>query len=188
MAQELSGKRRMSRSEWLARAMEVLSREGGARLNVNNLCEALGVTKGSFYAHFENRADFIRKFVDYWSENFTQNVVNAIDELKDRTPQERLLALMQLLQGENLARYDIAIRAWAMQETEVSEGVENVDALRFEYVQSIFRDMGFRGRELDVRTRIFVVFHSTCAGMRLPPSRQQTHKEIALQHAFFTRP
>ncbi len=52
---------RFSRVDWLARAMDVLSREGGARLRINDLCQELGVTKGSFYAHFEDRADFVRQ-------------------------------------------------------------------------------------------------------------------------------
>ena len=168
--------------------MEVLSRDGGARLNVNNLCEALGVTKGSFYAHFENRSDFVRQFVEYWADNFTQHVVKTINELKDSTAQARLLALMQLLHREKLARYDIAVRAWAAQEKEVARGVQKVDALRFEYIRSIFYEMGFRGVDLDLRTRLFVVFHSTYAGMRLPSSRQDPKEEIESLHAFFTRP
>jgi AcrR family transcriptional regulator len=181
-------KNRISRHEWLGLAMEILSRHGGARLNVNNLCEAMGVTKGSFYAHFESRDDFVRQFIAFWDENFTRNVVTAVDELKDSTGQVRLLALMQLLHREKLARYDIAVRAWAAQEPEVAKGVQEVDAVRFGYIRSIFHDMGFRRGGLDVRTRMFVVFHSAVAGMQLPPSRQGPDAQIEALHAFFTRP
>ena len=67
IAATLKKRTRFSRTDWLARAMDVLSRKGGARLRINDLCQELGVTKGSFYAHFEDRADFVRQFVAYWA-------------------------------------------------------------------------------------------------------------------------
>ena len=39
----------ISREEWLEKALEVVSREGGAKLRINNLVKDVGVTKGSFY-------------------------------------------------------------------------------------------------------------------------------------------
>lgn len=181
-------KPRLSRSDWLARAMEVLSREGGARLNVNDLCQSLGVTKGSFYAHFDGRADFVEKFVVFWAETFTQSVIFAIDQLVDATPEARLLALMRLLKEERLARYDVAVRAWAAQELIVAEGVRQVDRQRFGYVRQIFHDMGFRGADLDTRTRLFVIFHSAEPGMRLPSSGLAGNAELQQRLAFFVRP
>ena len=34
-------KKRLRRDDWLARAMDVLSRRGAAQLNIESLCEAL---------------------------------------------------------------------------------------------------------------------------------------------------
>jgi len=167
--------------------MEVLSHEGGAKLTIDNLCKALGVTKGSFYAHFEGRADFVKQFVNYWAETSTQSVVEAIDSLAEQTPEERLLALMQLLHRERLGRYDVAVRAWAAQEQSVAKGVQKVDEQRYNYVRQIFYEMGFRRIDLDLRTRLFVVHHSSEQGMRLPPSSLDAEIEIKLRHAFFTR-
>ncbi len=180
-------KKRLSRNDWLALSMDVLSREGGAKLNVNNLCQALGVTKGSFYAHFKDRADFVAQFVAYWAETFTQSVVNVIDELADAPGEARLLALMRLLHRQRLARYDISVRAWGAQEPKVARAVRKVDSLRFDYIRRIFHDMGFRGADLDLRTRLFVVYHSSVEGMRLPSSRLKADEEIRLRHAFLTR-
>ena len=167
--------------------MDVLSKEGGARLNINPLCQQLGVTKGSFYAHFESQADFVGQLIGYWEEAFTQSVINKIDELKGQPASERLLALMRLLHEKRLAGYDIAFRAWAAQDLAVAKGVEKVDRRRFEYLRAIFRDMGFSGAELDVRTRLFVVYHSSNQGMRLPPSGLDADEEIKLRHSILTR-
>ncbi len=188
IAATLKKRTRFSRTDWLARAMDVLSRKGGARLRINDLCQELGVTKGSFYAHFEDRADFVRQFVAYWAETFTQSVVNEIDKLADVTAKARLLALMRLLHHEKMARYDVAVRAWAAQESSVAQEVRKVDKLRFAYIRQIFHEMGFRGADLDLRTRLFVGYHSSEPGIQLPPSGLGEDEEIKLRHAFFTRP
>ena len=58
---------------------------------------------------------------------------------------------------------------------------------RFEYVKNLFEGIGFSGRELDLRTRLFVVYQSTHLGMRLPDSGLDADDEIIRLHEFFTR-
>jgi len=168
-------------------AMEVLSKGGEAELRIDKLCRKLGVTKGSFYAHFENRADFIEQFVAHWSETSTQSVISAIDKFKDETAEAHLLALMRLLYQRRITGLEIAVRAWASRNSAVAQGVHETDRLRFEYIRRIFHDMGFRGRDLDLRTRLFVVYHGGELSMRLPPSGLSREEELKLRHAFFCR-
>lgn len=187
MAEDKVKRKRLTRTDWLALAMDVLSNEGEAKLTIDKLCLRLGVTKGSFYAHFEDRAEFVRQFLAYWAALYTQTIIAEIDGLADEPGEARLLALMRLLQQKQSARYDIAIRSWAAHDPVVAEGVERVDALRFEYLRGIFHDIGFRHSELDLRTRLFVVYHSSDQCMRLPRCGHSVEQEISLLHAFFTR-
>lgn len=180
-------KKRLSRHDWLSLSIDVLSQEGGAKLNIDHVCHELGVTKGSFYAHFKNRSDFIEKFVIYWAETYTQSVIDGMNEFENSTAEMRLLALMRFLHRNRSGRYDFAIRAWAAQEPLVAKAVRKVDGQRFKYIGQIFHEMGFRGAELDLRTRTFVVFHSAVGSIRLPSSQTKADKEIRLLHAFFTR-
>lgn len=180
-------KRRLSRNDWLARAMDVVTKKGHAKLNIDDLCRKLGVTKGSFYAHFEGRADFVQQFVAYWAAEFTQIAVSTIDQLADQSAEARLLAIMRMIHKKRLARYDVAVRAWAAQDSTVAKGVEEVDRIRFGYIRAIFHDMGFRGTDLDLRTRLFVVYYSSFEAMRLPATKLDADEEIRLRHAFFTR-
>ncbi len=180
-------KRHLNRSDWLALSIEVLSQEGGAKLNIDHVCHELGVTKGSFYAHFKNRADFIEKLVTYWAETYTQSVIDAMNELENSTAEIRLLALMRFLHRNRSGLHDFVIRAWAAQEPLVAKAVRKVDGQRFRYIRQIFHEMGFRGTELDLRTRIFVVFHSAVESIRLPSSQSKVDEEIRFMHAFFTR-
>ena len=94
--------------------MGAVSREGGAKLTIDSLCRNLGVTKGSFYAHFVNRADFVSQFVAYWTENFTQSAIEVSDELEDATAEARLLALMQLLHRKRVGVAPVLWRAFTL--------------------------------------------------------------------------
>ena len=131
LAMRSTQRKRLSQIDWLALAMGAVSKEGGAKLTIDSLCRKLGVMKGSFFAHFENRADFVRQFVAYGAENFTQSVISVIDELEDQTAEARLLALMRLLHRKRMAGYDIAMRAWATHDLIVAQGVQETDKLRF---------------------------------------------------------
>ena len=52
-------RRRLSRDDWVAEATEVLASHGLSAVAVEPLAERLGVTKGSFYAHFANRDELV---------------------------------------------------------------------------------------------------------------------------------
>ena len=177
---------RLTRTEWLARSLDLLAREGGAKLHIETLCHKLRVTRGSFYWHFASRDEFVRALVDYWDWVFTQSVVEQHRGVKG-SPEERLLALMELLHEGRFARYDVAVRAWAAQERRLAPLVARVDEERLAYLRSIFAEMGFRGRELEMRTRLFVVSQSMSGALhsRLPEAEER--KLLRLRHAFFTR-
>jgi AcrR family transcriptional regulator len=51
----------------------------------------LGVTKGSFYWYFENRAALLIAVLGRWEEECTEAVIAAIERISD--PRERLLSL-----------------------------------------------------------------------------------------------
>jgi len=179
--------KRLSREEWLLLALEALAKEGQAMLRVDRLSKKLGVTKGSFYWHFKGRDDFVMALPDYWSTEFTKRVVKEIDRVKGDA-EHRLFELMKLLNKEKLVRYDVAVRGWASQEPKVAKVVKKVDEQRLSYIRSIFADMGFRGRQLEMRTRIFVVFHSMELGLFDRGTEEKRYKLLKLRHKFFTRP
>ena len=74
---------------------------------------------------------------------------------------------MQAIKDHELEKYDIVMRAWALDEPLVAEQVEKVDKARFEYITSVFAEMGFTGDELEIRSMIFQVYHSLSNAMQL---------------------
>ena len=177
---------RLSRDEWLGRALEALANEGGGVLTIDELVQRLGVSRGSFYWHFKDRTDFVRQLVDYWSVLFTRGVAQETNQ-SEGSARERLLSLMERIVSDRLARYDIAIRAWASHNQVAARGVKKVDEFRLSYVRSLFEEMGFTGEELDMRTRTFVVFYSLEPGLYVDISRKDQLKQLKLRHALLTK-
>jgi hypothetical protein len=62
-----------------------------------------------------------------------------------------------------------------------------VDAERLAYVRSLFADLGFSGAELDMRTHLFVVFHSMEHAVPSRSTGEKTRRLLLRRHALFTR-
>lgn len=177
---------RFNREDWLALALETLSKQGNSRLTIDRLVADLGVTKGSFYWHFENRADFIQKLLEYWAKKFTYNVVDQINAIEGGA-EERMYGLMELLTRSDASRYDIAVRAWAAQEPTVATVVRRVDMVRLGYIKSLFLELGFEGDELTIRSRAFLYWSSFELGLFAPMSKQENIRMLEKRYAFFVR-
>jgi AcrR family transcriptional regulator len=182
---EVNGKR-LTREQWLDHALRALARRGGAKLRIQDLVRSVGVTTGSFYWHFTGRDDFVTSVVDYWMSEYTGRVIEHVEAV-GANPQRRLRALMQYLLEKDPARYDLPVRNWAAQEASVGRRVRRVDRQRLRFVRSVFADLGFRGAELEMRTRIFVVYYSLDGVLTARPNRKQRLREFERQYAFFAR-
>lgn len=176
---------RFDKEAWLRAAMDVLAGRGQAKLNVEGIAKKLGVTKGSFYHHFESRQDFVRSLLTYWAKAFTERVTEEIGSLQ-APADERLLALMELVQSEGLDRYDTAFRSWAAQDPEVAAIVREVDEVRYRFIRSLFEEMGFAGQDLEDRVHIWLVYHSAQRSVHLPAGDGDLLKTVRRLHAFFT--
>lgn len=179
--------KRLTREQWLDKALNILAREGKAKLRIERLARDMKVTRGSFYWHFRDRRDFVKSVVEYWVEKYTSIVRSEVAGLQIDA-KSRLLALMEKLVYNRHERYDIAIRAWAALDADVARIVRKADRMRMDFVRSLFTEMGFTGKELEMRVRTFVVFHSLELGIFVRLNRQERMKLVKLRHAFFTRP
>jgi AcrR family transcriptional regulator len=180
-------KKRLSKEQWLSKALEVINQEGFGHLKIDRLVASLGVTKGSFYWHFKDRSDFVENLIEYWDEQFTRLVIKHIEKLEGNS-RERLLELMLFITRKQLAIYDFAIHALAQNEPEIFPMVKKVLNRRFSYVASLFSEMGFRGVDLKFRSRATVMFMTQEQNSLLKESREVQLIRIQVAHALFTTP
>ncbi len=145
----------LCQEEWLERALEVVSGEGGAKLRIATLVEAVGVTKGSFYWHFKSRDDFVRRLIDHWHERYTLTVSSRLDE-SQASAAEKLRKLMKMVFVEQLTRHDLAIRSWAIAEPKLRDLVKRTDDYRLDYLRQLFAGVGFDKEASELRARVFL--------------------------------
>jgi AcrR family transcriptional regulator len=179
-------KKRHSREEWLTLALDVLAEEGRAKIEIEYLAKRLGVTKGSFYSHFADRRDFVTSVAYYWADTLTTKALDHLSQIEEKG-EKKLLLMMQTIKDQELDKYDIMMRVWALDEPLVAEQVEKVDKARFEYIKSVFVEMGFTGDELETRSMIFQVYHSMSNAMQGSFFEKKRYKHQKLRHQFFTR-
>jgi AcrR family transcriptional regulator len=179
------GEARRNREAWLARALDVLRVEGIAGVKAARLARDLGVTTGSFYWHFKDLGDLRRAMLDYWESEMTLSVVRGIGDT-DEDPREKLLHVLRLVEEHGLAEYDLAIRAWAMTDPEAKAIAERVDEQRYEFIRGLFRQLGFRGDDLAMRTAVFVAYRSSTSIFALPQSAKTRQRTLKLCHRLLT--
>jgi TetR/AcrR family transcriptional regulator, transcriptional repressor for nem operon len=95
--------RHESKTKLLRAAIRVIRVKGFTATRVEDVCEAAGLTKGSFFHHFDSKDELALAAADYWIEGTEARFGSAsYHELAD--PLERLLAYVDfrkaLLTGE----------------------------------------------------------------------------------------
>lgn len=179
--------KRLGRDAWLAAGLEALRKGGVDSVRVQRLARKLGVTSQSYYWHFESRDELLGEMLAYWRREMTERVRDAIAAI-EVPPEERLRALMQMLVGFRRGYYDVAVRAWAAFDARAARAVRHTDKVRHDYVESLFREIGYRGKELETRTRLFVIYHSFDRELSIKDSTATRRDRIDMLHRLFTEP
>jgi AcrR family transcriptional regulator len=150
---------RVSKAEWLAAALEELEKGGIDAVRVERLGKLLSVAKSGFYWHFKDRRDLHLHLLDYWFHEYTA-VVTANPLLHQGDPKSRLEKIMAMVEDNDLAKYETAIRAWAEHDEMAGEVVQDVTKARLDFIRPIFAELGFNGDELEARTMVFVCYET----------------------------
>lgn len=149
---------RLSRDAWVDHGLRTLAESGPEALNANGLCRALGVSRGSFYWHFENMEAFELAVLTAWRERTTEAAIAALESLPPGTGRlegliERVLAGRDPIEG--------AVRRWSTSRPLVAEALAIVDALRLEYLMAELQAAGVSPDEARIRATVMVW---ACAG------------------------
>jgi AcrR family transcriptional regulator len=179
----------LSRDKWLEMAIEAMTMECKSKFSLDSLLKAMPVSKGSFYWHFKNRADFLFALVDYWDRHDTQSVVDALDSLpEEATAADKLWELMGIVYEQQYGRYDLLMRSLTLEFPELHEAVTQVDQKRYQNVRQIFRELGFEGDDLEMRTLAFVATTSMEQMLLIDMPAEVYERQLKLRHEFFIRP
>ena len=164
---------RISRADWIAAALKVLAAEGIEWVRVEPMAKGLGVTKGSFYWHFTDRAALYDAMLDKWREIATRAIIARVEQTA-ATPREKIRQLIKLTTTSSEgARLDIAVRSWANHDDRAANAVAKIDRERLDYVVDLLESVGIKHATAVVRAQIFYLtligsFFSLRRGQKLP--------------------
>jgi AcrR family transcriptional regulator len=146
---------RTPRSKWIEEGLRALAVGGPDAVRIGPLAKSLGVTRGGFYWHFDDRRALLDEMLDTWERTSIDEVIERVEgEAGDaKTKLWRLFALAS--SGDELLRTDLAVRDWARREQTVAERLRRVDNRRMDYLRSLFG--AFCPDEDDVEARCMLV-------------------------------
>jgi AcrR family transcriptional regulator len=171
----------LSKQDWIRGALFAMADGGTAAVAVEPLAARLGATKGSFYWHFRNRDHLIAEALEHWEREGTDDVIEALTPVTD--PVERLGRLLEIAIGyeedDAAGQADVGLLA-AANDPVVGPVLRRVADKRLDYLERIFREIGFPAGESRQRARIA---YSTFLGWfelrRVAPHRTPIRRERA---------
>lgn len=136
--------KKVDKKQWFIVGLDVLKKEGFARITIDNLCGLLQITKGAFYHHFKNIDGYIDALMKYWLEVNTFEFIRDVDKLQDAKQQLQKLADMA---AYALIRNESVIRAWGYSNPIVRSYVAQADATRLGYAAKLNEAIGLNTKQ-----------------------------------------
>lgn len=146
---------RLSADDWIAAAAARFAEQGADAVRVEPLAKSLGVSKGSFYWHFKDRAALLSAVVDAWEQRGTLEIIEGVEAASD-DPAERLWALFERTFGTPPAvdLFETAVRSWASQDAHARKLTKRVDRKRLAFVAGLLHAAGIPKAEAKRRSEL----------------------------------
>jgi AcrR family transcriptional regulator len=132
---------RTPRVSWIDEGLKALGRGGPEAVRIEPLARALGVSKGGFYWHFEDRQALLGEMLDAWERRYVDEVIEVVDAVEgDARARLRSLFGLASASGGELLKVELAIRDWARRDRSVARRLRRVDNRRMAYMRSLFAE------------------------------------------------
>jgi AcrR family transcriptional regulator len=127
---------RHTQRDWLVAGLRLLASHGSQAITLERLCAHLEVTKGSFYHHFSDVADFKTHLLAFVEEEGTHAIIRQVETAAPL--HQKLDQLLSMTLHAN-APLEVALRTWALQDVEARQVQERIDAQRLTYLDTLCR-------------------------------------------------
>jgi AcrR family transcriptional regulator len=150
---------RGSEDLWLGAAYDLLIEKGVDAVKVLPLAQTLGLSRTSFYGHFESREALLEALVARWRDKNTGNLIRQTQAYAE-TITEAVLNIFDCWLRPDLfdARLDHAIRNWALGDPALRAILEHTDSDRIDAIAAMFERFGHAPH--DARIRAFTIYYT----------------------------
>ncbi|MFE9575612.1 TetR/AcrR family transcriptional regulator [Nocardia sp. NPDC006044] len=145
---------RLSAQDWALAALKAIAVGGLAAVAVEPLARTLGVTKGSFYAHYRNRDELIEAALAEWVRSHGDGGLATFAAITD--PAERLRELLTtVVQAVQPLAPSVHLSLLGdRNDPRVRDAVRQVNSARLELMTRTYRELGLPPERAAHRARI----------------------------------
>jgi AcrR family transcriptional regulator len=140
---ERLGEPTLTASDWAEAALQLIAEKGLRALTVGALATRLGVTKGSFYWHFESRSTLLTAALARWEQGATTETMRALDAVQDY--RQRLELILNAASQPPRSRSLYAALAEAAGDPVVRRTLNRVAQARIGYLEVCYSSLGLSG-------------------------------------------
>lgn len=154
----MAPKQSLTPDDWIKTAFRLLADAGPRAIRVDLMCKALGVTKGSFYWHFDDLAALKAAMIERWRQAAARDLIASATQT-ELAPRDLIIGLFEEVRkrqakGGELA--ETALRQWAGADPAVLKLVREADNERLAFLTTQMRAAGLTGGE--ARSRAAFVY------------------------------
>ncbi|MGE5157512.1 MAG: TetR/AcrR family transcriptional regulator [Gemmatimonas sp.] len=141
----------LSAQDWLDAGLRALATSGFTALKAEPLARALGVSRGSFYWHFNDLDAYHAAVLDHWREVAAERIIAGLEAVPEGD--DPLPALLRRSFSGRLA-LEKAVRGWATFDPRARAAVQAIDRRRVDYVATLLRGTGLPPALAELRAQI----------------------------------
>lgn len=169
----------LSADDWIAHGLQALAKGGFTDLKAEPLAKAMGVSRGSFYWHFADRAAFHDAVLRRWREIAAERIIADVEADSAGEP---LRALLRRTFGAKLD-LERAVRNWAAFEPSAQAAVRAIDRRRLDYIEALLGKRGLAPAAAQARAQIlyWTFLGFALSGPSLPATRLHVLLDELLQ-------
>lgn len=172
--------KKVDKKQWFIVGLDILEKEGFARITIDNLCGLLQITKGAFYHHFKNIDGYIDALMKYWLNQNTIQVIEDADKLP--SVKERMEFIGNAVINRS-HKSEQVIRAWSFSNPIVKKYIQQVDDLRIGYSTKLRVLLGMPEEEAQNTSVLeYAIF---VGGQQLSPDMNK--KDLEQLYMFYCR-
>jgi AcrR family transcriptional regulator len=164
----------LSPEAWVKAAQALIIREGVPAVAVEPLAQALGVTKGSFYWHFDNRDALIKAALSDWEQDQSADVVARYGGIADPRRRLRVLLFAAFEDVENGLFF--AALALSGEDPRVAPFLRRATERRLTFGAEAFRALGLT--ETEARQRALLAYAAYAGYFQLLRATPKAVKEV----------
>jgi len=172
----------LQRFDWLLKALETFVEEGIDSIRITRLANELGVTRGSFYWHFQNREDLIDSLVSFWKDKNTAAITDSVAQASSLA--DGIFRFFETCIDDSQfdPRLDLALREWARRSTEIRALLDGEDETRIEALRQFYLRFDYPMPQALIRAR--VLYYSQI-GFYALGTRESLQTRLGYTEAYF---